>query len=235
MGYLLLDALDASQAHEEWKKFFYTDCGQALEALDKFYTDEVEKGKHIFPKPRDIFRAFVVPPKGIRCIILGQDPYHGAGQAMGLSFSVPGGVKCPPSLRNIKKELAEDIPGIDVSGTDLSPWAVQGVFLLNTVLTVEEGLPGSHAEKGWEEITAAALDRIAHFGTGPLVFILWGAYAAKAAAGITAGRPVEVITSAHPSPLSARRGFFGSRPFSRANDFLVKNGVQPIDWSIPER
>lgn len=229
MNFLLLDALDDSKAHETWKAFFYMECPE-LELLNEFYTHAVQSGRHIFPEPQNIFRAFELPPEGIRCIILGQDPYHEKGQAMGLSFSVPNGTKCPPSLRNIKKELADDIPGTNASGTDLSSWAKQGVFLLNTVLTVEEGKANSHAGIGWEAVTERALQKVASAGTNPLAVILWGTQAKKVWSSVTPTRSVKVIASAHPSPLSARRGFFGSRPFSQANDFLPA----PIDWNIPK-
>ncbi len=182
-----------------------------------------------YPPASKIFAAFDSCPFGdVRVVILGQDPYHGFGQANGLSFSVNPGVEIPRSLQNIYKELQTDL-GINppVSG-DLSRWARQGVLLLNATLTVRAASAGSHQGHGWEEFTDAAIRRLAEDREG-LVFILWGAYAQRKGAFINRMRHC-VIESPHPSPLSASRGFFGSRPFSRANDYLVKHGQNPIEW-----
>ncbi len=183
----------------------------------------------VYPPASKIFAAFDSCPFGdVRVVILGQDPYHGFGQANGLSFSVNPGVEIPRSLQNIYKELQTDL-GINppVSG-DLSRWARQGVLLLNATLTVRAASAGSHQGHGWEEFTDAAIRRLAEDREG-LVFILWGAYAQRKGAFINRMRHC-VIESPHPSPLSASRGFFGSRPFSRANDYLVKHGQNPIEW-----
>ena len=174
----------------------------------------------------------LTPLEKVKVVILGQDPYHGPGQAMGLSFSVPEGVKLPPSLRNIYKELAADL-GVDAPASgDLTGWARQGVLLLNNTLTVEQGQAGSHAGRGWDAITDACVAAVAARDV-PSVFILWGSHAqakAKRIAGLKTG-PHLVVESPHPSPLSAHRGFFGSKPFSRANDFLTQHGRGKVDWA----
>lgn len=234
---VLLDIFDSSNIHPAWRNCIEQEyeCLQALDRLDAVYTDCANAGKTIFPAPQNIFKAFEYAPDNIRCIILGQDPYHEKGQAMGLAFSVPNGVKCPPSLRNIKKEIAADIGDVDLSGTDLTPWAEQGVFLLNAVLTVEEGKANSHAKLGWERFVSVLLDRLCKSGKTPLAAILWGTFAQKIGNDIEnlkAFRPIKVVKSAHPSPLSAHRGFLGSKPFSQVNEFLSCNGAAPIDWSI---
>lgn len=195
---------------------------------------EEAAGAAIYP-PRDArLRAFALTPLNqVRVVILGQDPYHGPGQAMGLSFAVPAGCKHPPSLLNIFKELESDVGITRPEHGDLSGWARQGVLLLNTCLTVEAGRAGSHAGRGWEAVTDAAVDAVAS-RTEPSVFILWGAHAQAKAARIAArggGRHC-LIESPHPSPLSAYRGFFGSRPFSRANAFLERHGRGAIDWRL---
>ncbi|AZK49021.1 uracil-DNA glycosylase [Paenibacillus lentus] len=183
----------------------------------------------IFPPRSYLFQALKLTSyNDTRVVILGQDPYHGAGQAHGLSFSVLPGVKIPPSLRNIYKELSSDL-GISIppEGT-LTAWAEEGVLLLNTVLTVREGLPGSHQGKGWEKFTDAVIEAL-NEREEPVVFILWGNHAQKKGAQINTKRHL-IIESAHPSPLAARRGFFGSRPFSRTNVFLEAQGKRPIHW-----
>ena len=195
---------------------------------------EEEAGKAIFPPRGSRLRALELTPlEAVKVVILGQDPYHGPGQAHGLSFSVPEGVPLPPSLVNICKELQADL-GIPrpMHGT-LEHWAKQGVLLLNASLTVEAHKAGSHAGRGWEAITDAAVAAVAK-GDRPTVFILWGSHAQKKAASIPelASGPHLVIRSPHPSPLSAHRGFFGSRPFSRANAFLEAHGRGAIDWSL---
>jgi uracil-DNA glycosylase len=175
----------------------------------------------------------------VKVVILGQDPYHGPGQAMGLSFSVPEGVPHPPSLRNIFKELADDCAIPAPASGDLTPWARQGVLLLNNSLTVEGGQAGSHAGRGWDAITDACVAAVAQRDE-PAVFILWGSHAQKKASRIAELNADEqgqrarhcVIRSPHPSPLSAHRGFFGSKPFSRANAFLEQAGREPVDWRL---
>ncbi len=190
---------------------------------------ESERAEHtIFPPEEDVFVAFRETSfADTKVVILGQDPYHGAGQAHGLSFSVKDGVKHPPSLRNIFKELASDI-GIEVPESgNLLPWSRQGVLMLNTVLTVRESEANSHRKKGWEEFTDAV---ISSFNEHPdsIVFILWGSPAQKKEKLID-GRH-HLIKSVHPSPLSAHRGFFGSAPFSQANELLVAEGLSAVDW-----
>ncbi len=195
---------------------------------------EEAAGKTVYPpRGQRLVALALTPLDTVRVLILGQDPYHGPGQAHGLAFSVPTGMKLPPSLRNIYKELSDDL-GIapPVSG-NLTAWAQQGVLLLNTSLTVEAGQAGSHAGRGWDAITDAVVAAVAA-KPEPCVFILWGAHAQKKAArvaGLDSGRHL-VLKSAHPSPLSAYRGFFGSRPFSRANAFLEDAGRGRIDWQV---
>lgn len=203
--------------------------------LGGFLRAEEAAGKAIYPPQGCRLRALELTPLDqVKVVILGQDPYHGPGQAMGLSFSVPDGVRHPPSLRNIFRELAEDcgIPA-PVSG-DLTAWARRGVLLLNNTLTVEAGNAGSHAGRGWDAITDACVAAVAA-REQPAVFILWGSHAQKKASRIAElNEPTRhcVIRSPHPSPLSAHRGFFGSKPFSRANAFLEKVGLGPVDWRI---
>lgn len=202
--------------------------------LKTFLQSERAAGKRIFPKGADYFRALdLTPPDKVRVVILGQDPYHGEGQAQGLSFSVKPGVRIPPSLVNIYKELQSDLGIAPAHHGFLEHWARQGVLLLNAVLTVQMGMAASHQGKGWELFTDAVI-RAVNDLPQPVVFILWGAYAQKKAAFVDASRHL-IIKSPHPSPLSAHNGFFGTRPFSRANDFLVSKGYPPVDWRLPER
>ncbi|TMM48344.1 uracil-DNA glycosylase [Qipengyuania marisflavi] len=202
--------------------------------LGAFLRGEEGAGKPVYPPRGTRLRALELTPLDqAKVVILGQDPYHGPGQAMGLSFSVPHGVKVPPSLVNIYKELEADLGIPRPAHGDLTPWAQQGVLLLNTTLTVEGGKAGSHAGRGWDAITDACVAAVAARGE-PAVFILWGSHAqgkAKRVAGLRGGSHC-LIESPHPSPLSAYRGFFGSRPFSRANAFLAKHGRGGIDWSL---
>ena len=195
---------------------------------------EETAGRTIYPPRGSRLRALELTPlDAVRVVILGQDPYHGPGQAMGLAFSVPEGVRVPPSLANIYKELAADCGIARPAHGDLSAWAKQGVLLLNTCLTVEEGKAGSHAGRGWEAMTDACVAAVAARDC-PSVFVLWGSHAQAKVARISglADGPHCVIRSPHPSPLSAHRGFFGSRPFSRANAFLEANGRGVIDWAL---
>jgi uracil-DNA glycosylase len=202
-----------------------------MAALKEFLVAEKAKGKRIFPKGSEWFHALnVTPLEKVRAVILGQDPYHGEGQAHGLCFSVKPGVRPPPSLINIYKEMKSDL-GLDPpSHGNLEAWAKQGVLLLNAVLTVEAGRAGSHQGKGWERFTDAVI-RLVNDQPRPVVFILWGAYAQRKASFVDRKRHL-VLASAHPSPLSAHNGFFGSRPFSKANEFLIAHGEQPIDWKL---
>lgn len=201
--------------------------------LKTFLRDEKRKGKVIYPAGAEYFNAFDhTPIDQVKVVILGQDPYHGPGQAHGLCFSVPAGIKPPPSLVNIFKEIEADLGIAAASHGCLLHWADQGVLLLNSVLTVEQGRAASHQGKGWETFT----DRVIHVLNDQrdgLVFMLWGAYAQRKGAFIDRERHL-VLQSPHPSPLSAHRGFFGCRHFSRANAYLQERGVTPIDWSLPE-
>ena len=207
---------------------------QAIEArrLDAWLRAEEDAGKTVYPPREERLRALELTPLDeVRAVILGQDPYHGPGQAHGLAFSVPAGVKVPPSLANIYKELRSDLDAAPPHDGNLEHWARQGVLLLNTSLTVEGGQAGSHARRGWEAITDAAIRAVA-MRQEPTVFLLWGAHAQKKAETIPelTGGPHHVIASPHPSPLSARRGFFGSKPFSRTNAFLRGHGRGEIAW-----
>ena len=211
---------------EEFSKPYFEGLSQFLEA-------EAKAGKTIYPPANDLFSALnLTPISDVKVVILGQDPYHGPGQAHGLSFSVREGVKLPPSLKNIYKELASDLSIAPASHGFLEHWARQGVLLLNAVLTVEGGKANSHQKRGWEQFTDAVIAKVAA-SRDPVVFILWGAYAHKKAAQVDENRHL-VIRTAHPSPLSAHNGFWGTKPFSKANDFLRSHGRTPIDWALPE-
>ena len=206
---------------EEMQKDYY----QELQAFIQKRRAEVR----VFPEEKNVFNALELTPfESVKVVILGQDPYHGFGQAHGLSFSVQKGIPLPPSLRNIYKELQEDIGGELPTEGDLSHWAKQGVLLLNTVLTVEEGNANSHKGMGWERLTnrlIESLNELKH----PVIFILWGKPAQDKEKLITNSNHV-ILKAPHPSPLSAYRGFFGSKPFSRVNDILIQQGQTPIRW-----
>lgn len=201
-------------------------------ALKAFLIAEKAAGKQIYPPAAAWFHALnATPLDDVKVVILGQDPYHGPGQAHGLCFSVQASVKTPPSLVNIYKELEADLGILPASHGHLEAWARQGVLLLNCVLTVEAHKAGSHQGKGWETFTDAVI-ALLNEREQPVVFILWGAYAQKKAAFVDESRHL-VLKSVHPSPLSAHKGFFGTRPFSRANAFLKAKGVGEIDWRLP--
>ena len=208
---------------EEFKKEYFTN-------LMDFVKNEY-KNKTIYPKQNEVFNAFRYTDfDNVKVVILGQDPYHGPNQAEGLSFSVSNEVLKPPSLKNIFKELESDL-GIQYPEVNsLKPWAKEGVLLLNAVLTVEEHKPTSHKDKGWEIFTDDIIKLLNERNT-PTVFILWGAYARDKKKYITNPKHL-VIESAHPSPFSARNGFFGSKPFSKTNEFLKKNNIKEIDWRV---
>jgi len=197
----------------------------------KHIPKEILSFENIFPPKEYIFRALELTPfDNIKVVILGQDPYHGEGQANGLAFSVNKGTKIPPSLRNIFKELNTDL-GIDIPNHgDLTNWAKQGVLLLNSILTVEKDKPSSHRNIGWEEYTDSLISKISK-EKEHVVFILWGKYAQSKTPLINQNKHL-VISSAHPSPFSARKGFFGSKPFSRCNTWLEEKGIKKVDWSI---
>lgn len=197
---------------------------------------ERQSGQTIYPPQKDVFNAFrFTELNDVKVVILGQDPYHGPNQAHGLAFSVQPGIATPPSLLNMYKELEGTIPGFTRPNHGyLESWARQGVLLLNNTLTVEAGLAGSHAGRGWDAITDACVAAVAASGA-PTVFILWGSHARRKASRVPLlGRSAQhlVIASAHPSPLSAHNGFFGSRPFSRTNEFLERRARGTIDWSL---
>lgn len=215
-----LDALQGEFRQPYYKKLFQT-------------VNEEYRTRRIFPPADDIFNAFhLTPLRDVKVVILGQDPYHGEGQAHGLCFSVRPGVEIPPSLVNIYQELHDDLGCKIPNNGYLEKWADQGVLMLNAVLTVQAHRAGSHQGKGWEHFTNAAI-RILNEQDRPIVFILWGAYAQKKAAFLNNPHHL-ILKSAHPSPLSVYRGFWGSKPFSKTNDFLVANGVEPIDWQIED-
>ena len=205
-----------------------------MQALAAFLRVQKTDGKHIYPPGPAIFSAFDHTPfDAVRVVILGQDPYHGPGQAHGLCFSVPAGVRVPPSLDNIFKEIQRDLGIARPDHGCLTPWADRGVLLLNSVLTVEEGRAGAHQGKGWEGFTDAAIAALNREREG-LVFLLWGAYAQRKGSLIDRNRHC-VLTSVHPSPLSAHRGFLGCGHFSAANRYLESHGQAPIDWSLPPK
>ncbi|HAZ74594.1 MAG TPA: uracil-DNA glycosylase [Rikenellaceae bacterium] len=208
---------------QEFEKPYFTALVQELHRQKK-------EGITIYPPGNCIFKAFeLCPLDKVKVVILGQDPYHGAGQAMGLSFSVPQGVTTPPSLKNVFKEIESDL-GISMSGnTDLTPWASQGVLLLNAVLTVKAGLAASHSGLGWQQFTDAVISTISQNLSG-VVFLLWGNYA-KSKASLIDTRRHHVLEAAHPSPL-ARGAFFGCRHFSQTNEILVSEGRTPINWQL---
>ncbi|MDN2662489.1 uracil-DNA glycosylase [Psychromonas sp. 14N.309.X.WAT.B.A12] len=198
--------------------------------LQRFIDQQVDQGKTIYPSEKDRFNAFLLTDLDkVKVVILGQDPYHGAGQAHGLSFSVKPGINLPPSLRNIYKELADDLAWDELpSDGDLSHWATQGVLLLNTVLTVEESNAGSHAKQGWEIFTDNVIQHINEQTEG-VVFLLWGSHAIKKSSMIDQQKH-HVLTAVHPSPLSAYRGFFGCKHFSQTNKLLSDQNKKPINW-----
>ena len=208
---------------EEFRKDYY-------KKLYQFIREEY-KTKVVYPPSEEIFSAFhLTPLEQVKVVILGQDPYHDNGQAHGLAFSVPDGMKIPPSLRNIYKELASDLNVNPPSGGNLTAWALQGVLMLNTVLTVRAHQAGSHRKKGWEDFTDEVIKAV-NENAAHCVFVLWGAPAQNKLPLIDSSRHT-VITSAHPSPLSAHRGFLGSRPFSRINAALLAHGQKPIHFDL---
>lgn len=207
----------------EFEKPYFSELKAFLVHEQQHYT--------IYPKNRDIFNAYnSTPLNRVRVVIIGQDPYHGANQAHGLSFSVQDGVAFPPSLQNIFKELVDDIGCAMPRSGNLSKWAAQGVFLINTVLSVRASEANSHQNKGWEHFTDATIKALSSHAKH-IVFILWGKPAQTKAKFIDTSKHL-IIASPHPSPLSSYRGFFGSKPFSRANDFLVSHSIEPIEWCL---
>ena len=216
-----------------WKDHLASEFAKPyMSELRAFLKNEIGRKKTIFPRGNEYFAAMKFTDfDDVRVVILGQDPYHGPGQAHGLCFSVKPGVDTPPSLKNIFKEMKADI-GIQQPGHGyLEGWAKQGVLLLNSVLTVEQGLAGSHANRGWEKFTDAVI-AVLNEQRQHVVFVLWGAYAQKKGQFIDRSRHL-VISTPHPSPLSASRGFFGSRPFSKINRYLEQHGLPEVDWLLP--
>jgi uracil-DNA glycosylase len=203
-----------------------------MKSLKAFLLKEKENGATVYPKNSDIFNAFNhTPLDQVKVVIIGQDPYHGPGQAHGLAFSVQKGVAVPPSLRNMYKELHSDIPGFQIpSHGSLMQWADRGVLLLNATLTVRAHEAGSHQGKGWEKFTDQAIRTLSEKKQG-LVFLLWGRFAQNKSVLIDETKHT-ILKAAHPSPLSAHNGFFGCKHFSKSNEILVANGLQPIDWQI---
>ena len=220
---------------DSWKQALSAEFASPyMQKLKDFLLSEKNAGKQIFPKGAEYFRALdLTPLQAVKVVILGQDPYHGAGQAHGLCFSVQPGVRTPPSLVNIYKELQSDLGIAPVQHGFLESWARQGVLLLNSVLTVEEARAASHQGQGWEKFTDAIIRRVNDECDG-VVFLLWGAYAQKKAAFVDQTKHL-VLKSPHPSPLSAHNGFFGNHHFSKANEFLISRGKQPIDWQLPQK
>ena len=202
-----------------------------MQKIKQFLAKELEQKKILYPHGKDIFNAFKFTDfDKVKVVIIGQDPYHGPGQAHGLSFSVRPGVPIPPSLANIYRELSTDMGVVPVKSGHLQAWAERGVLLLNNVLTVEEGKPASHKDKGWEIFTDKVVE-VLNRERQHLVFFLWGSHAQKKGANLDANKHL-IIKSPHPSPLSCYRGFYGSRPFSQANAYLTENGLKPVDWSL---
>lgn len=219
------------QIEESWKEALQSEFDKPYFAsLVQYLHKEKAEGRQVFPPGKDIFKAFeLTPVDKVKVVILGQDPYHGYGQAMGLSFSVPAGVPAPPSLKNIFKEIESDL-GVRMSGNpDLRKWAEQGVLLLNAVLTVRAGEPTSHSAIGWQQFTDAVISYISEHCEG-VVFLLWGKFARSKKALIDTSRHF-VLEAAHPSPL-ARGAFFGCRHFSKTNEILRSEGKTPIDWQL---
>ena len=215
--------------HEGWREAL-APVGPRLDDLTAMVRHDVEDGDGVLPPPHRVLRAFAQPPDAVRVLLLGQDPYPTPGHAVGLSFSVePGTRPLPRSLGNVFRELVDDTGAAAPTDGDLTPWSHRGVLLLNRVLTVRPGRPGSHRGLGWEAVTDQAVRALVARGS-PLVAVLWG----RDAQGI---RPLlgrtPVVASAHPSPLSASRGFFGSRPFSRTDALLAAQGAAPVDWALP--
>lgn len=228
---------DRIKLHPDWKAALAGEFAAPYMAdLRAFLLAERAAGKTIYPAPADWFRALdLTPPDKVRVVILGQDPYHGPGQAHGLAFSVQPGVRVPPSLANIYKELHRDLGIAPARHGFLEHWAAQGVLLLNNVLTVEQATPNAHKGRGWERFTDAVV-RLVDARMQPTVFLLWGNPAQQKAAFVSdvaqGGRHL-VLRAPHPSPLSAHRGFLGCGHFGRANDFLAATGQVPIDWALP--
>lgn len=220
------------QLEESWKEALLEEFGKPYFAeLKAFLVEEKKKGLTIYPPGKEIFNAFNYTPfKDVKVVIIGQDPYHGIGQAQGLSFSVKKGVNPPPSLKNIFKEIQNDLGIAPPNHGELTAWAKQGVLLLNATLTVRAKQPGSHQKKGWENFTDSVIKTLSD-KKEKLVFLLWGKFA-QAKAELIDTKKHTVLTAAHPSPYSASNGFFGCKHFSKTNAVLTQHGLTPIDWSL---
>lgn len=227
-----LDSIPTESSSTTWRSVLRTEAeSDYFKNIRGFIKQERDSGKTIYPPDEDIFNALhLTPLNKVKVVILGQDPYHGPGQAHGLCFSVKPGVRPPPSLINIFKELSKDLNVSIPKNGCLKKWAEQGVLLLNAVLTVEDGKPGSHAEIGWQKFTDSVINEVNKNRTG-VVFLLWGAYAQKKSQGIDSNRH-HILTAPHPSPLSASRGFLGCRHFSKTNELLRLQGDTEIDWGL---
>lgn len=228
-----MNEIDYNEVFGEWAAVLPREVMELGLSLRAQARAECDAGHVVYPGDDDLFRALkLTPPSKVRVLVLGQDPYPGDGFACGLAFSVRAESKLPGSLRNIFKEYQSDL-GLPAPATgDITAWAQQGVFLLNSFLTVTAGQARSHHKWGWQAFTRAVIDCV-HALPVPVVYILWGKDALSCVGDFTSPYPREIIHGPHPSPLSAYRGFFGSRPFSRANAFLVSLGVKPVDWSLP--
>lgn len=227
--------LDNVRLPDDWKTALANELtSDNMDDLRAFLKQAYQSDESVYPPAALMFNAFnLTPLSQVKVVILGQDPYHRAGQAMGLSFSVPKAIPKPPSLNNVLKEMADDIGTRYSAHGDLTYWAQQGVLLLNSSLTVKEGEPNSHQNQGWETFTDAVIDVI-NEQTEHTVFILWGSKAQKKGKYINTDKHL-ILTAVHPSPLAANRGgFFGSKPFSKANDYLAQYGQTPIDWQLPQ-
>lgn len=227
--------LDNVRLPEDWKNALADELtSDNMDNLRAFLKEAYQSSNSIYPPAPLMFNALnLTPLSEVKVVILGQDPYHGPGQAMGLSFSVPKTIPKPPSLNNVLKEMADDIGTSYSAHGDLTYWAQQGVLLLNSSLTVSEGEPNSHQNKGWEQFTDAVID-VVNEQTEHTVFILWGSKAQKKGKYIDTSKHL-ILTAVHPSPLAANRGgFFGSKPFSKTNDYLSQHGRTPIDWQLPQ-
>lgn len=229
----MMATLPAFSLHPSWLEPLRDELGKPYVAELRSFLAEARRRRTVLPGEPDWFRALELTPLDrVKVVILGQDPYHGPGQAHGLCFSVLPHVRPPPSLANIFKELQNDLGIARPAHGFLEHWARQGVLLLNSVLTVEMGMAASHRSRGWEQLTDAIV-RLVNAKPEPCVFMLWGNHA-KAKSGLVDGTHHLVLEAPHPSPLSARTGFFGCRHFSRTNDFLESSGRTPIDWSLPD-
>ena len=227
--------LDNVKLPEDWKQALADELtSENMDDLREFLKQAYQSDASVYPPAPLIFNALSLTPlSNVKVVILGQDPYHGPGQAMGLSFSVPKAIPKPPSLNNILKEMASDIGTTPSVHGDLTYWAQQGVLLLNSSLTVKDGEPNSHQSAGWEQFTDQVID-VVNEQTKNTVFILWGSKAQKKGKYIDANKHL-ILTAVHPSPLAANRGgFFGTKPFSKANDYLKQHGLSPVDWQLPQ-